>query len=246
MHARIVLLPVDGENMVNAAANADDSTEVENQKEGGRLLAIDMGAKRVGVAVSDELGMTVRPVTTIERRSWKKLLRSIIEQIEVLEARGLVVGLPLNLDGSEGPAAAEARQIAAKFELSLKIPVYLQDERLTSEEAKSRLQDIQKRERAGDIDSAAAAIILQDFIDQHSRATETGAQASRLQPLNNCATETVALQSIKIHVFQSSKKHYTLGTSNRDRARPCRRRLRRLVIPRSARAGRTRQSRRLH
>ena len=166
MHARIVLLPVDGENMVNAAANTDDSTEVEHQKEGGRLLAIDMGARRVGVAVSDELGMTVRPVTTIERRSWKKLLLSIIEQIEGFEARGLVVGLPLNLDGSEGPAAAEARQIAVKFELSLKIPVYLQDERLTSEEAKSRLQDIQKRERAGDIDSAAAAIILQDFIEQ--------------------------------------------------------------------------------
>lgn len=173
MHARIVLLPVDGENMVNAGAHGGHSPQVENQKEGGLLLAIDMGAKRVGVAVSDELGMTVRPVTTIERRSWKKLLQSIIEQIEVLEARGLVVGLPLNLDGSEGPAAAEARQIAAKFELSLKIPVYLQDERLTSEEAKSRLQDIQKRERAGDIDSAAAAIILQDFIDQHSHSANS-------------------------------------------------------------------------
>jgi putative holliday junction resolvase len=173
MHARTVLLPVDVENMVNAAANADDSTEVENQKERGRLLAIDMGTKRVGVAVSDDLGISVRPVITIKRRSWKKLLASIIEQIEIFEAHGLVVGLPLNLDGSEGPAAAEARQIAAKFELSLKIPVYLQDERLTSEEAKSRLQDIQKREREGDIDSAAAAIILQDFIDQRLRSAET-------------------------------------------------------------------------
>lgn len=167
------MLPVDGENMVNGAANAGSSTQTESRNEGGRLLAIDMGTKRVGVAVSDELGMTVRPVTTIERRSWKKLLQSIIEQIEALEARGLVVGLPLNLDGSEGPAAAEARQVAAKFELSLKIPVYLQDERLTSEEAKSRLQDIQTHERAGDIDSAAAAIILQDFIDQQSRSANT-------------------------------------------------------------------------
>lgn len=173
MHARIVLLPIDGENMVNAAVNAGGSTQGENRTEGGRLLAIDMGAKRVGVAVSDELGMTVRPVTTIERRSWKKLLQSIIEQIENFDARGLVVGLPLNLDGSEGPAALEARQVAAKFELSLKIPVYLQDERLTSEEAKSRLQDIEQRERAGDIDSAAAAIILQDFIGQHPRSTNS-------------------------------------------------------------------------
>jgi len=85
----------------------------------------------------------------------------------------LVVGLPLNLDGSEGPAAVEARQIVKKLELSLNIPVYLKDERLTSEEAKSRLQDIQKRERAGDIDSAAAAIILQDFIGQRSRSTNS-------------------------------------------------------------------------
>jgi putative Holliday junction resolvase len=174
MRARIVLLPVGGENMVNAAANDVSSTRVEDRKESGRLLAIDMGAKRVGVAVSDELRMTVRPVTTIERRSWKKLLVSINEQIEALEARGLVLGLPLNIDGSEGPAAVEARQIAAKFELSLKIPVYLQDERLTSEEAKSRLHDIQKREQAGDIDSAAAAIILQDFIDrQQSRRADS-------------------------------------------------------------------------
>ena len=172
MRARIVLLPVNVENMVNVAASDVKSTRVENRKQGGRLLAIDLGAKRVGVAVSDELGITVRPVTTLERHSWKKLLLSIIEQIEALEARGLVVGLPLNIDGSEGPAAAEARRIAAKFELSIKIPVYLQDERLTSEEAKSRLQDIQKRERAGVIDSAAAAIILQDFIDRQSRSAD--------------------------------------------------------------------------
>ena len=170
MRARLVLLPVDGENMVNAAANDVNSTTVENVKESGRLLAIDLGARRVGVAVSDELRMTVRPLMTIERRNWKGLVRRIIEQIEVLEARGLVVGLPVNIDGTEGPAALEARQIAAKFELSLKIPVYLQDERLTSEEAKSRFRDIQHRERAGDIDSAAAAIILEDFIDrQQSR-----------------------------------------------------------------------------
>ena len=157
--------------MASGAANASNQMQFENRMEGGRLLAIDLGAKRVGVAVSDELGISVRPVTTIERRTWKKLLQSIIEQIETFDARGMVVGLPLNLDGSEGPAALEARQMAAKFELSLKIPVHLQDERLTSEEAKSRLQDIQKRERAADIDSAAAAIILQDFIGQHSSST---------------------------------------------------------------------------
>jgi len=129
-------------------------------------MAIDLGGKRVGIAVSDELRITVRPVKTIERRSWKELLRQIIEEIEACDASGLMIGLPLNLDGSTGPAATEARQLARKFELSLQIPVYLHDERLTTEEAKSRLHDIQRPERVGDIDSTAAAVILQDFIAQ--------------------------------------------------------------------------------
>ena len=154
---------------MNQASQKENSVELKHHGQSGRLLAIDLGAKRVGVAVSDELRLTVRPVTTIERRSWKDLLRQVSKQITMLDARGLVVGLPLNLDGSAGAAAAEAQQIAAKFELSLKIPVYLQDERLTTEEAKSRLRDIQKPELDGKIDSAAAAIILQDFIDQQQR-----------------------------------------------------------------------------
>jgi putative Holliday junction resolvase len=134
----------------------------------GRLLAIDLGSKRVGMAVCDELRISIRPVTTIERRSWKALLSEIREQIEAFEARGLVIGLPLNLDGTEGEAAAETRSIAGKFALSLKVPVYLQDERLTSEEAKSRLAIIQKG--AGEIDSAAAALILRDFLEQQAGA----------------------------------------------------------------------------
>ena len=156
-------------NMVNHG----DSAGSEERKAGGRLLAIDLGAKRVGIAVSDELRMTVRPVTTIDRRSWKELLRRISEQIEALDAHGVVIGLPLNTDGSEGPAAVEARQIADKFALSLDVPVYLQDERLTTEEAKSRLRAIQKREAPGHVDSAAAAIILQDFIE-HEQSRPAG------------------------------------------------------------------------
>jgi len=166
MRARMLLLPVATENMVTAPSNWSESAQVEYAGHEGRLLAIDLGGRRVGVAVSDELRITVRPVVTIERRSWKELLRRICEQIEAFDARGLVIGLPLNIDGSEGSAAAEARQTANKFERSLRIPVYLQDERLTTEEAKSRLRDIQTYEPVGDLDSAAAAIILQDFIAQ--------------------------------------------------------------------------------
>lgn len=146
----------------------------DEQRERGRLLAIDLGTRRVGIAVSDELRMSVRPVAIIERRSWKKLLRQISEQIEALDARAVVIGLPLNIDGSEGPAAVEARQIANKFALSLDVPVYLQDERLTTEEAKSRLGAIKKGEAANQLDGAAAAIILQDFIEQE-QTRPTGA-----------------------------------------------------------------------
>ena len=125
-------------------------------KQPGRLLALDLGTKRVGVAVSDELRLTARPVTILERRSWKRLLSDVIKQIEGLDVAGLVVGLPLNMDGSDGPAAAEARRLAENFRRSLTVPVYVQDERLTSEEAKSRTNG----SAADPIDAQAAAVIL--------------------------------------------------------------------------------------
>jgi putative Holliday junction resolvase len=138
-------------------------------KNAGRLLAIDLGAKRVGVAVCDELRMTVRPLAATQRGSWKHLLQDVRQQIERVEAKGLVIGLPLNLDGTEGAAATQAREIADKFRRSLEVPVYLQDERLTTEEAKSRLKSLRN---PGDIeqrvDSEAAAVILQDFLSQES------------------------------------------------------------------------------
>ena len=127
-------------------------------------MALDLGTKRVGLAVSDELRLTVRPVAVLDRRSWKHLLSEVTEQIERLEVAGLVVGLPLNMDGSEGPAAAEARRLAENFRRSLSVPVYIQDERLTTEEAKSRTSP--KTETF--VDAAAAAVILEDFLSAQS------------------------------------------------------------------------------
>ena len=132
----------------------------------GRLLAIDLGSKRVGVAVSDELRITVTPLPVIERRSWKDLLRRIAALVESYEVRGLVVGLPLRLDGVEGSAASDARSIAGKFERSLSVPVYLQDERLTTFAAGVDLRSAARTEGEieREIDSEAAALILRDFI----------------------------------------------------------------------------------
>ena len=130
------------------------------------MLAIDLGAKRVGVAVCDELRITVTPLPAIERRSWKDFLRRIVALVETYDARGLVIGLPLRLDGVEGEAAQDARALAAKFQRSLGVPVYLQDERLTTFEAGFDLRSAARSEHQIDaaIDSESAALILRDFI----------------------------------------------------------------------------------
>jgi putative Holliday junction resolvase len=136
----------------------------------GRLLALDLGEKRVGVAVSDELQITVRPLPPLRRTNWKELLRAVADLVQRFDAQGIVIGLPLNLNGDEGEPAKSARQIAHKFELSLKIQIYLQDERLTSREAEEslRVSGFSDSEVRKHVDSHAAAIILRDFIVKHS------------------------------------------------------------------------------
>ncbi len=139
----------------------------------GRLLALDLGAKRVGVAVSDELRITANPLPAIERRSWKDLLSRVADMIESYDARGLVIGLPLSLDGAEGSAARDARATAAKFQLSLHIPVYLQDERLTTLTATAHLKETGRsaRDIKRQVDSESARVILGDFI-AHAQSLE--------------------------------------------------------------------------
>ncbi|HKQ52659.1 MAG TPA: Holliday junction resolvase RuvX [Pyrinomonadaceae bacterium] len=132
----------------------------------GRLLALDLGLKRVGVAVCDELQLTVRPLPFLRRTNWKQLLGAVADLLQRFDARALVIGLPLNLDGTEGEAASQARRLARNFERSLPVPVFLQDERLTSREAEETLraaghpvEDLREH-----VDSEAAALILRDFL----------------------------------------------------------------------------------
>lgn len=134
----------------------------------GRLIAIDLGAKRVGLAVSDELRITVSAVGRLERRSWKDLFSRVAAFIESYDARALIIGLPLNFDGTKGPAADEAARIAENFRKSLSVPVFLQDERLTSLAAESEMktQGLGNEEIRQQVDSESAAIILRDFIDR--------------------------------------------------------------------------------
>ncbi|MCA1564960.1 MAG: Holliday junction resolvase RuvX [Acidobacteria bacterium] len=132
----------------------------------GRLLALDLGTKRVGVAVSDELQLTTQPLPPLSRTNWKKLLRQISDLRHTFDAQGVVIGLPLKLDGTEGDAAREARRIARNLSLSLAVPVHLQDERLTSHAAEELLREagVHGEELTARLDSEAAALILRDFI----------------------------------------------------------------------------------
>jgi putative Holliday junction resolvase len=147
--------------------NYGDIAELSLVPSHGRLVALDPGTKRIGLAVCDEDHVVCRPLQTIERSSWKKLLAEIRAVLKDFDAKALIIGLPLESDGAESEMSAEAREMARKFALSLGMPVFLQDERATSYEAKAKLwvegagPDIRDR-----VDGEAAAIILSDFIDR--------------------------------------------------------------------------------
>ncbi len=148
-----------------------DLTEVFGAPDTGRIAAIDVGTKRFGIAVCDELQITTRPVCNVKRTSWKKVLKEITAILEELDAQALVLGLPITTDGGESEMSLDVRRLARNFSLSLKIPVFLQDERVTSFEAKNRLyeQGFDQKEIIQRVDREAAAIILSDFLDRKKR-----------------------------------------------------------------------------
>ncbi len=149
-------------------SNSGSIAELSAIPERGRLVALDPGMKRVGVAVCDELQTVPRPVRTLERSSWKKLLRDVSDIVVEFDAVALIIGLPFNFDGTESPMSAEARSMARKFSLSLNLPVVLQDERATSYEAKGRIWErgVDLLNTRDIVDAKAAAIILADLIDR--------------------------------------------------------------------------------
>ena len=118
------------------------------------------------MALSDELRIAVRPLNVIQRRSWKGLLREVEALVDEYHVAALVIGFPLRLDGTEGSAAAEIRAASEKFAKSLSVPIYLQDERLTTFAAEREMKAAGRDLRS--VDSEAAAIILRDFIEQGS------------------------------------------------------------------------------
>jgi len=138
----------------------------QEKKLSGPILALDLGQKRIGVAVADELLISITRLNSLRRSSWKQLLQDVCFLVRRFDAQILVIGLPLRLNGTSGSAALDVWRTAKKFALSLQIPVFLQDERLTSAEAVQHLraEGRKPREISALVDSESAAIILRDFI----------------------------------------------------------------------------------
>jgi len=130
-----------------------------------RYLAIDYGSKRSGLAVCDAGPKIASPLTVVRGQS--KLLIAIAEVIENHRIGALVVGLPLNMDGSEGPQAKLVRRFAEKLKKRFALPVYFQDERLTSFAAAEKLApaNLTNRQTKKRLDAVAAAEILRAFLD---------------------------------------------------------------------------------
>ncbi len=150
-----------------------------------RLLGIDHGSRRVGVALSDVERRIASPLTTIDvTRDAQRVLRQIADLAGEWGAAELVVGLPLNMDGSEGPQAKAARAFGHSLGRVSGLPVQFWDERLTSHSAEEAMgeADLTRGQMKGRVDRVAAAIMLQSYLDARAAAAEATAPSETGNP----------------------------------------------------------------
>ncbi|HWA87543.1 MAG TPA: Holliday junction resolvase RuvX [Opitutus sp.] len=132
-----------------------------------RFLGIDYGTRRIGVAFGDELGVAV-PLPVIVESDAAKRWAALLDVARERKVTAIVLGHPLNMDDTAGPKAREAEVVAEKLRAQLGVPVHLVDERLTSYEAEATIAKAKRREvrASGVVDSRAATLILQDYLNQ--------------------------------------------------------------------------------
>ena len=137
-----------------------------------RLIGLDVGAKTIGIAFSDVGRVVATPRETIRRRKFAQDAETLRRLIEANDVGGLVIGLPINMDGSEGPRCQSVRQFAANLLATIDIPVVFWDERLSTVAAERALieADVSRKRRAEVVDKMAAAYILQGALDRMARA----------------------------------------------------------------------------
>jgi putative pre-16S rRNA nuclease len=132
-----------------------------------RILAIDHGTKRIGVAISDELRMIAQPLEFVPAEPFTRFLSRLKEIIREKQVVLVLVGMPRNMDGSYGPAALKVQEFVAVLKEAITIPVQTLDERLTSAQANRLLiqANVRRNKRKEKVDKTAAAILLQSYLD---------------------------------------------------------------------------------
>jgi putative Holliday junction resolvase len=146
---------------------------------GGRVLGVDLGSRRIGVAVSDATGTLASPLTVIERTGDRDAdYRALAEIARDEAAERMIVGLPLSLSGDVGPAAEAAIKEVEAMAAVVGLPVETYDERFTTVEADRSMREsnVPARARRRDIDKVAAAVMLQSWLEGRASATRRGAQ----------------------------------------------------------------------
>jgi putative Holliday junction resolvase len=135
-----------------------------------RYLGVDLGRARIGLALADDVLRTAQAHGTLRRGGLKLDLAAIAEVAREYEVSRVVLGLPLNMDGTEGPSARLARDFAPRLEEALGVPVELFDERLSTFEAETRLRErgLPAEDRRSVVDAEAAAVILQGWLDRRA------------------------------------------------------------------------------
>lgn len=138
-----------------------------------RALGLDLGTKTIGLAVSDELGITAQGITTLERKGLRRDLEALNEKVADYGIDRFVIGLPLNMDGSEGPRAEATRKFGTALEAATRLPVIYWDERLTTVSAHRMLleADVSRQKRKQVVDQIAAVLILQGWMESLPRTT---------------------------------------------------------------------------
>lgn len=147
-----------------------------------RLLALDLGERRIGLAVGDDTTNLVFPGGYLERVKLSLDVERVVEAARSKDAEGLVVGIPYSLDGSLGPGARQAQGFIRALRGRTALPVYSVDERFTSVEAEALLRDAgrQPSRDKGSVDEAAAALILQRFLEGNNPQPQGGASDDHL------------------------------------------------------------------
>jgi putative holliday junction resolvase len=144
----------------------------------GRILGLDVGSKRIGIAVSDPLGFTAQGLETLQRRNKRLDFEALAELVRTYNVAEIVVGFPLRMSGEEGVQAERMQRFAEELRARLKLPVHLWDERLTSAEANRLLREtemsIQRRGQV--VDRMAAVLILQSWMEHRAQAEARGGE----------------------------------------------------------------------